>query len=122
MCAKKQTPEAPRVAIPQVATVVQREDHMRVSLERRGRVDEAKLSRHAEMNHEQHIPVEVHEDVFPAPSHIRDPHPGHRVDELLRLRMTDDAREIQLAPHDGASRKVRPQIGDDGLDFRKLRH
>src|ERR1700682_5591425 len=54
--------------------------------------------------------------------HPRHPHPRHRVDEQLRLWMADDAREVQLAAHDGAPGKMRPQVGDDGLDFREFRH
>jgi len=101
---------------------VQGEYHMGVSFQGRAGWDEPQLTCHTKMNNQKQLVFELDEDVLSAPPDTRDPHARHRVDELLRLRMTDDAREIQLAPHDGASRKVRPQIGDDGLDFRKLRH
>jgi hypothetical protein len=95
-----------------MSTVIQREDDMRVRLEMYIWIEQPEVTRHAEVNYEQHFVLEVDEDVFAAPAHIGNPHPGHRVNELFRLRMPDDAREVELATHDGAARKVRPQVGD----------
>ncbi|MDQ2923379.1 MAG: DUF4032 domain-containing protein [Candidatus Dormibacteraeota bacterium] len=94
---------------------------MSVSFERCIGIDEPKLARHAEMNNENNIVFEVDEDVLPPPSHPPDAHARDRVDEELGFGMPHDAREIQLAAHDSATFKMRPQVGDDGLDFRQLR-
>src|ERR1700674_4091310 len=62
------------------------------------------------------------EDVLPPPSDRRDPHTNNRIDEDLGLGMPNDGGKVQLTSHDGSSDQVRPEVGDDGLNLRQLRH
>ncbi len=115
--AQQQPAETPNVPIAQVPAIVQREDGVRVRLQRCIRADKPQLPSHAQVNDQQHVALQLDEDVLSAPSHIADPHAGNRLDELFRLRMPNDAWEPQLAAHDGAAGKVRPQVGDDCFYF-----
>jgi hypothetical protein len=89
-----------------------------VFLERRIGVRNPQLTRHTKVNDQQKFSPEPDEDELPAPPHRFDAHPGHEVDELLRLGVTDDRWKEKLAADDRAADKVRPQVGDDGLDLR----
>src|SRR5262245_16379552 len=120
--AREQAAKAPRVAVAQFASVVESEDGVRVFLEGCGRVDDAQLARHAEVDDQHNRVGQMQVDVLAPPCHRLDAHARHRVDELLRLGMADDRWKREVAAHDGAPDEMRTQVRDDRLDFRELRH
>jgi hypothetical protein len=70
------------------------------------------------MYNQEQVILEIYEDVLAAPSHSSYPRAGDRVDEHFGLGVPHYAGKAQLAVHDGAAGKVRPQVRDDGLDLR----
>src|SRR5712692_4582612 len=120
--AEQQTPKPPRVAISQLPAIVEVEDCMRVVRDLARGFDQTELAAHAQVNDEQAPFTKRDEDELPAPSNGLDRQAGDGVDEDLGLGMPDDRRKAQVAAHDRPADEVRPQVGDDGLDFRKLRH
>src|SRR5207247_1119649 len=102
--AQQQAPEAARVAITQLAAVIEEEDRVRVLLEGFDRVDDRQMPGHPEVHDQSQIPaildspdypvfwdevvlvrpdyprvrrLEPDEDVFPPPCHGFDPQPRH---------------------------------------------
>src|SRR5216117_2752566 len=106
--AHEQAAEAARVAVAQLAPVVEKEDGVRVLLQRRDLVEQPQLSRHAEVHDQGNVRREADEDVLAPPAHRLDLHSGHGVDELFGLGVADDGRERQLAAHDGPPDQVWP--------------
>ena len=120
--AREQAAEAARVAVTELASVIEEKDRVSVLLARRVWTDQAQLAAHAQVHHQQKLSCEADEDVLAPTAHGFDPHASDRVDELLRLGVTNDRRKRKLTAQDRSPEKVRPQVRDDRLDFGKLRH
>jgi hypothetical protein len=89
-----------------------------VFLERRIGVRNPQLTRHTKVNDQQKFSPEADEDELPPAPHRFDVHAGHEVDEQLGLWVPDDRWKEKLAADDRAADKVRPKVGNDGLDLR----
>src|SRR5437870_1877995 len=95
---------------------------MRVLLQRRDGIDKAQLPCHAKMHDQLKRVSQAEDDVLATPPDGLDRYSGHRIDELLRLRVANDFWKVQLGAEDGSPHEMRTKVRDDGLDFRELRH
>ena len=116
--AEQEPSESARVAISELVAAVQVEDRVRVVGDLRRRFDKAQLPAHTQVNDEQSASTERDQNELSTPADRLDLLARDRVDESLGLWVTDDRRKPQLAVHDCASDEVRPQVSDDGLNFR----